>query len=62
MVLEPDVLSLNFIFVDSHLFKLNIAHVVSHMLKWSLSSHVRESIEVLIKYINHFHFFKKIFI
>jgi hypothetical protein len=45
----PKVLSLNLDSVIYLPFQLNIPHVEPHLLKGSLSSHVRESVKVLIK-------------
>jgi hypothetical protein len=49
MVSELNVLSLNLDSVIYLQFQLNILRIEHHLLKESLSSHMRESIKVLIK-------------
>jgi hypothetical protein len=42
-------MGLNLDLVNLPPFKLNIQHVGPHLLKWSLSSHVSESVKVIVK-------------
>ena len=49
MVSEPKALRLNIDFVNLPPFKLNILHVKLHLLKESLSLHVKKSVELMIK-------------
>jgi hypothetical protein len=57
MVLEPKVIESNFDSVNSPLFKLNISRVRPHLLKGSLSLHVRGeclSNDEVIKFISSY--------
>jgi hypothetical protein len=52
MVSDPKIFSSNFDFFIYFSFQLNISRIGHHLLKRTLSPHVRGSVKVLIKWLN----------